>query len=314
MKHVHLRMVIIKSLIRLLKNLKKHVNLHKSVTVNWYLFFRERQKDGQSLENYIKQLATMCNSCNFDKDNTMKDNLLRDMIISGIIDKRLQEKLLRLEDNKATLTNVINICRTHEVSIENGQKLENECQATEAVNKIGVQQHNTYGMARVNQNRRNGNMAMYGKNNGNDMVYDSEQRNRIKPLYQHNANNCYFCGKKCNYCMRLNHFESVCQQKLKSDRPIQQIMQADEREQSESVNTVTSQICNEWFVSKVSDSNLFTDTNTWNTTVKVEDVEIPVKVASGADVSIINIEEFKWLKNPPNLIKMQDKIQGIQSN
>ena len=38
--------------------------------------------------------------------------------------------------------------------------------------------------------------------------------------------------------MRLNHFESVCQQKLKSDRPIRQIMQVDEREQSESVNTV----------------------------------------------------------------------------
>ena len=70
--------------------------------------------------------------------------------------------------------------------------------------------------------------------------------------------------------MRLNHFESVCQQKLKSDRTIRQIMQADEREQSESVNTVTSQIiCNEWFVSKVSDFNLFTDTNTWNKTVNV---------------------------------------------
>ena len=154
------------------------------------------------------------------------------------------------------------------------------------------------------------------------MTYDSEQRNRIKPLYQHNVNNCYFCGrthyrgkcpaygKKCNYCMRLNHFESLYQQKLKSDRPIRQIMQADEREQSESVNTVTSQICNERFVSKVSDANLFTDTNTWNTTVKVEDVEIPVKVDSGADVSIINIEEFKRLKNPPNLIKCKIKYKA----
>ena len=180
---------------KVIEKFEEHASLHKSVTVNRYLFFRERQKDGQSLENYIKQLTTMCNSCNFDKDNTIKDNLLRDMIISGIIDKRLQEKLLRLEDNQATLANVINICRTHEVSIEHGQKLENECQATEAVNKIGVQQHNKYGMVRVNQNRRNGNMAMYGKNNGNDMVYDSEQRNRIKPLYQHNVDNCYFCGR-----------------------------------------------------------------------------------------------------------------------
>ena len=111
--------------------------------------------------------------------------------------------------------------------------------------------------------------------------------------------------------MRLNHFESVCQQKLKSDRPIRQIMQADEREQSESVNTVTSQIiCNEWFVSKVSDSNLFTDTNTWNKTVKVEDVEISVKVYSSADVSIINIEEFKRLKNPPKLIKCKIKYKA----
>ena len=125
---------------KVIEKFEEHANLHKSVTVNRYLFFRERQKDGQSLENYIKQLTKMCNSCNFDKDNTIKDNLLQDMIISGIIDKRLQEKLLRLEDNKATLANVINLCRTHEVSIEHGQKLENECQATEAVNRIGVQQ------------------------------------------------------------------------------------------------------------------------------------------------------------------------------
>ena len=57
-------------------------------------FLENGKKDGQSLENYIKQLTTMCNSCNFDKDNTIKDNLLRDMIISGIIDKRLQEKTI----------------------------------------------------------------------------------------------------------------------------------------------------------------------------------------------------------------------------
>ena len=75
---------------KVIEKFEEHANLHKSVTVNRYLFFRERQKDGQSLENYIKQLTTMCNSCNFDKDNTIKDNLLRDMIISGIIDKRLQ--------------------------------------------------------------------------------------------------------------------------------------------------------------------------------------------------------------------------------
>ena len=125
-----------------------------------------------------------------------------------------------------------------------------------------------------------------------------------------NVANAQRMEKKCNYCMRLNNFESVCQQKLKSDHPIRQIMQADEREQSESVNTVTSQICNEWFVSKVSDSNLFTDTNTWNNTVKVEDVEIPVKVDSGADVSIINIEEFKRLKNPPKLIRRKIKYKA----
>ena len=46
------------------------------------------------------------------------------------------------------------------------------------------------------------------------------------------------------------------------------------------------------------------------TTVKVEDVEIPVKVDSGADVSIINIEEFKRLKNPPNLIKCKIKYKA----
>ena len=74
---------------KVIEKFEEHANLHKTVTVNRYLFFRERKKEGQSLENYIKQLTTMCNSCNFDKDNTIKDNLLRDMIISGIIDKRL---------------------------------------------------------------------------------------------------------------------------------------------------------------------------------------------------------------------------------
>ena len=80
---------------KVIEKFDQHANLHKSVTVNRYLFFKEHQKEGQSLENYIKILTTMCNKCDFDKDASIKDSLLRDKIISGINDKRLQEKLLR---------------------------------------------------------------------------------------------------------------------------------------------------------------------------------------------------------------------------
>ena len=62
-------------------------------------------------------------------------------------------------------------------SIEHGQKLENECQATEAVNKnwSTAAQHVWHGTSKSEQEKMVIWLCM-AKNNGNDMVYDSEQR------------------------------------------------------------------------------------------------------------------------------------------
>ena len=145
-----------KKLNKVFEKFEEHVKLHKSVTVNRFLFFKYNQKEGQTLENYIKELTKMSKDCDFDTDTSIKDSLLRDKIISGINDKRLQEKLLRLEDNKSTLTTIISTCRTHEVSIEHSETLD-ESQGSASVNRIGQRQHSTYDRRNPPNRRKYGN-------------------------------------------------------------------------------------------------------------------------------------------------------------
>ena len=68
--------------------------------------------------SFIKDIQLKGADCEFETVENIKDTLIRDRIICGLQDKHLQEKLLRMEDDKLTLEKVISACRAHEEAMK----------------------------------------------------------------------------------------------------------------------------------------------------------------------------------------------------
>ena len=83
----------------------------KNLTLLRFKFFTARQQDGESFDEFLTRLRKLSKDCDFA---SLQDSLLRDMIIIGILDKRLQERLLRESD--ITLENTIKHCQASEVT------------------------------------------------------------------------------------------------------------------------------------------------------------------------------------------------------
>ena len=77
---------------KILEKLEAYVNPRRNVTFCRYQFFTYRQEEGQSIDKYLTEMRNMSNNCEFD---TLKNSLLTDMLIIGLKNKNIQERLLR---------------------------------------------------------------------------------------------------------------------------------------------------------------------------------------------------------------------------
>ncbi|KAI5720831.1 hypothetical protein M8J77_012222 [Diaphorina citri] len=75
-----------------------------------FKFFQAKQKQGQSVDNYLKDLKVLVSSCNFQD----RDVLLRDKFIFGLLNTSLVEKFLR--DPNITLDKAVMSARAAEIA------------------------------------------------------------------------------------------------------------------------------------------------------------------------------------------------------
>ena len=76
----------------------------KNITFMRHKFFTCKQRDGQSFDEFVTELKKRSAECEFE---TLRDDLIRDIIICGINDNRLRERLLR--EPELTLQKTIQI-------------------------------------------------------------------------------------------------------------------------------------------------------------------------------------------------------------
>ncbi|XP_030759604.1 uncharacterized protein LOC115885003 [Sitophilus oryzae] len=133
------------------------------------------QKEGQNFDNFLTELRKAIKTTQY-KDH---DDMIRDRIVMGILDKVIQERLLR--EPKLTLEKAVDVCRATESSKSQSKILRNESQV-DAVQK------------------------------------NSDQENNKKPCnfcgYKHGkSGKCPAYGKTCAKCQGRNHFAAVCRKK-----------------------------------------------------------------------------------------------------
>ena len=184
-----------------------------------FVFHNRNQQQNEPFEQFLTSIRVLVKSCNFF--DACRSSTLRDRIILGVIDRDVQETLLK--ERNISLERTIDICRAADNAIRPAE-----------VNKIDKSR---------NVERRNN--APWRRN---------QQRQHDPHNPQANSPGCHYCGGKhqsyetcpakrhtCNFCLKPNHFEKVCRRKKQADRQVRQI---DEDALNSSEEEYALAICN----------------------------------------------------------------------
>ena len=160
-------------------------NPKKNETVERYKFLTRHQAAGETFESYSTELRVLAATCNF---GDLEDSLIRDIIIIGLQDSHLRERLLRETD--LNLNKCLKMCRSTELTREQLKAIE---QTTDV---HSVQKHAK-------------------KKTSKPQNFKKREKNLNKckfcgTAHKFGKKECPAYGKSCTKCKRLHHFSSVC--------------------------------------------------------------------------------------------------------
>ena len=167
-------------------------------------FLTYKQRQGQSLEEYARQLNSLASDCKYPADVKMVDRLLRDIFVAGLI-------------SSSILSTIIQECDklSFKETVERAKLLETY---RRDVDKINSSRHKAYAIP---------------DQGGSDDLYNIQYKNNRSPektylCYrcgakgQHFSNYCFAINRTCHLCKKLGHIARICQQHQKrtsSQRP-----------------------------------------------------------------------------------------------
>ena len=226
--------------------------VRKNVIFERARFNHRNQLDSESAEQYIMELYTLAENCDF---NELKEDMIRDRLVVGIKDSALSERLQL--DSNLTLETAKKAIRQREAVQEQQLQLKGVGQGMPPVLeelKTGGREHSKGNVKRHNTTRAR---------------YSSQPRQYCKRCGkgQHPKEKCPARDASCHRCHRKGHYSSQCLSKLIS-------------ELEGSLDTA--------FLNSLSDQ---TETS-WQVKIALEGKEMTFKLDTGAEVTAISDSTF----------------------
>ncbi len=171
-----------------LEKFAEYCNPRKNITIIRHQFFTYRQQEGQSFNEFVTELKRRSSECEFA---TLQDSLIRDMIVCGVADPSLRERLLR--DAELTLEKAVAVGHAAEETRRHAKELRSY--------QDNIDVHNVNRRMRKEQRK-------YDKDRQskyeNDLIKkckfcNSTHTRRKYPAY----------GKKCRWCKRKKPLRSL---------------------------------------------------------------------------------------------------------
>ena len=105
---------------KIMEQFEAYFNPRKNITYSRFKFFTYHQEIGQSFDDYTNELKKL--SSDFELEG-LRESPLRDMLIIGLNNKKLQERLLR--ESNLDLNKTVEICRIVEVTHSQAHIMQN---------------------------------------------------------------------------------------------------------------------------------------------------------------------------------------------
>ena len=254
-----------------IKKFDEYCTPRKNTTILRHKFFTSKQQEGQLFNDFLTELKRLSDECEFD---TLKDSLIKDMIVCGVWDTSLRERLLRdanLDLNKAIKTAYAN--EQTKLQIKNFEQ--------ETVHEIRRKDRN-----------------------------NSQQQNIVNNCryctQTHARGNCPAFGKRCQKCNKRNHFAKCCLSKTRDVNTVENdvVKSSDEFViDSIKINSLDrSEESNDNEICFKNDSfKLFQIHEEWNECLEINNISVKFKLDSGAQVNVIPRSIYKKLQPRPKL-------------
>ena len=155
-----------------LKKFDEYWRPRKNITITRHKFFTYRQNEGQLFNDFLTNLKKLADECEFQH---LRDSLIKDLIVCGVFDESLRERMLRDND----------------LDLEKATKLAYASEQTKSQLK-SIQSNN------ISTVKRSDTILKCKFCSGS-----------------HRRGNCPAYGKTCLNCNKKNHFAKCCFSKIK---------------------------------------------------------------------------------------------------
>ena len=233
-----------------------------NLTYERYRFNSCVQKEEQPFDTFATEVRGLAKTCEFGE---LKNSLIKDRLVCGIRDLKLQEVLLR--EDPEDVDEVIKFCRASEIAHTQAailKKSGSESSEVEEVHKMRV---------RSNTSRQ----AEWSRDPQSERPTAGRQCYYCGRSHAQGARNCPAYGKKCDKCEKMNHFSSVCRNRVVRNVDVQQ-----SGEQSDFL-----------FIGTVNTSA--DDQSGWKEIIKLMDHEVVFKLDPGANANTMSLRTYRGI-------------------
>ncbi len=248
-------------------------------TLERHIFNCRVQEDGEMFDDFLTDIKILSKNCNFC--GTCHNGLIRDRIVAGVNGDQLRRKLL--SEDKLDLKKAENICRSHEKAIEGA--------ATMKEKRSG--EINALNFRKSEQNNPRNQRSTFDQQRGNESSTPNIQKRLCKFCCQRHQWGRDFCpawNKKCNKCLKKNHFS--CSGLCKG------------REAVGNIETDIEEEIDSLFLGAVDGES---KNNSFEVSMQTKMGSIDFKVDTGADVTVIAEKELEKLGISKDSLKKTNK-------
>ena len=274
--------------------LEGHFKDKKNVSYERHVFRQARQRDGESVLQYVTRLRVLAVSCEYGE---RKDEAIKDQVVDLCRSKELRKKLLQIDN--VSLDKVLQVARQMELVDVQAKEMEPEPRDDTSKDVRRITSGGRSGRGRGGRGRAWGHPQR-----------DQQRDPQRDPQRDRHRQTCMRCGRfghtaadvscgartrKCNKCTRVGHYAKMC--KSKTIRMVQS-----ENQEEDYVFCLT----NDKNVSKND------KVRSGKTNITINEVEVEVLIDTGSSVNVINKMTYGKLHNA-HLIKTSTKVYPYAS-
>ncbi|KAF4531609.1 hypothetical protein B566_EDAN017854 [Ephemera danica] len=281
-----------------LEAFRKYFRPSHNVIFSRTMFTNRKQGELETAEAFIRGVYDLAEDCDY---GTMKEDMIRDRLIAGMKDHRLSNEL-QLNDS-VTVTKVCaklrqkDQLRAEARVLQNAVKPGTSSSTVDAVHKSGKKWVKSKPHPKYSQ--------------GKAPVPTSHVQHRQQPSAS-TGHQCRRCGKsprhglfscparheRCTICNKIGHYKHLCFH-AHSQTNLREIQHNEEEE-----NPLDCQR----YVLGIKESDL---QQAWSATLLMgaETNKVNFKIDTGADVSVISMEDYKNLPHKPHLTAARRKLE-----